>query len=52
MMEEHMLRIILKAMIKNSKINNFLKRETYVLIYVKFKRIMVLESFLENLNEK
>jgi len=51
MMEEHMHQIILKGMIRKRLINNFQKKEICVLIFVKYKRIMVRESFLENLNE-
>lgn len=46
-----MHQIIRKTIKKGKPINNLLKKETFVQIFVKFKRIMGQGSFLENLNE-
>lgn len=40
-----------KIMINDRATNNLLKKETFALIFARFRKIMVQESFLENLNE-
>jgi hypothetical protein len=51
MMEEHMLQIIHKLILKLRCIINLVKKEIYVQIFVKYRKLMVLENFLESLND-
>lgn len=46
-----MLLIIHQDTKKNSKKNNFRAEEIYVAIYAKYRRLMEVESFSENLSE-
>lgn len=50
-MEEPMHLIIHKIMKKEKLINNSPKKEIFVQIYAKFRKIMEQENFSENLNE-